>query len=70
MSPQKGIRVRKIAVPTDTHTEFELGDTHSRYTEEGGEGGKRQGERGTETEGGSQEGGNYTLSRGGSGRKA
>ena len=36
--------------------------------EEGEEGCKRNGESGTE--GGSQESGNYTLSRGGSGREA
>ena len=67
MSSKKGRRVRKIAVPTDTPAEFELGDC-CRYTEEGGgEGGKRKGGRGAETEGGSQEGGTYTLSRGGSG---
>ena len=38
--------------------------------EEGGEGGKRKGGRGTETEGESHEGGNYTLTRVGSGRRA
>ena len=27
MGPKKGRRVRKIEVPTDTPTEFELGDT-------------------------------------------
>ena len=27
MGPKKGRRVRKINVPTDTPTEFELGDT-------------------------------------------
>ena len=27
MGPKKGRRVRKIDVPTDTPTEFELGDT-------------------------------------------
>ena len=64
MGPKKGRRVRKIEIPTDTPTEFELGD------KEGGEGGKRKGGRGIETEGESHEGGNYTFSRGGSGRKA
>ena len=65
--------MRKIEVPTDTPTEFELGDTAAdiqRRRE------KREArERGTETgrsevEGGKKNGGNYTLCRGGSGRIA
>ena len=35
MGPNRGRRVRKIEVPTDSVTEFELGD--SRYPAEGGE---------------------------------
>ena len=62
--------MRQIDVPTDSTPELELGGHSSRYiVEEGGEGGNRKGESGTETEGGSQEGGTYTLSRGRSFRK-
>ena len=49
MGPKKGRRVRKIEVPTDSDPEFKLG-AKCRYTaEEGGEGGKRNRGRGTET---------------------
>ena len=58
--------MRRIEVPTDTSTEFELGDTAADTEVEG-----------TETtewgygEGGSQEGGNSTVTdRGGSDKKA
>ena len=47
-----GRRMRKMGIPTETHTKFELGDTAADTVEEGG--------RATETEGGTQ-GGNYTL---------
>ena len=52
MGPKKCRRVRKIEIPTDTPTEFELrgavADIQQRK-EEGGEGGKRNGGRGTKT---------------------
>ena len=70
MDPKKDRRVKKIEVTTDTPTEYELGIQLLTYR-----GGKENRERGgAETteggEGGSHEGENYTLSRGGSGRKA
>ena len=68
--------VRKIEVPTDTPTMFQLGDTAvyiQRRREKRNQ--RERGRTSTETEegeaeGGSHEGGNYTLSRGRSGRKA
>ena len=63
--------MRKIEVPTNTPTEFELGDTAAVVQRRGEEREfKRKRERGTETEGGSHKGRNYILSRGGSLRKA
>ena len=63
--------MRKIEVPTDSVPEFELGDTAG----EGGEGGKRKGGTGPDTEGGGgqevgggKKGGN-TLARAGTCRK-
>ena len=58
MGPKKGRRVRKIGLPTDTPSKFELGDTAA--DKQGGrEGGKRKGERGIETgsQGGRKPGG-------------
>ena len=66
MGPKKAREVRKIEVPTDSVPEFELGDTAA---EKRGEWGKRRRGRGTETEGGGEEGGSYTLARGVTGRK-
>ena len=51
-----GRRVRKIDIPTDTPTEFELGDTAAEEEKGGGQGGKRKGGRDTETDQGSQKG--------------
>ena len=51
MGPKKGRRVRKIKVPTGTPTEFEFGNMVADI-QQGVEGGKRKGERGTETDGG------------------
>ena len=69
MIPKKDRRVRKIEVPTDTPTEFELGDTAADIQRRREERVARQnGGRGTETEGrevegGKKNGGNYTLCR-------
>ena len=68
--------MRKIEVPTGTHTEFDLGDTAAdiQTRREETEQREREAGGGTETtggeKGGSQEGGNYTLNKGGSDRKA
>ena len=70
MGPENGRGVRKIKLLIDTPTEFELGDTAADIQRRRGEAGKREGRRETETEGGSQEGGYYTLRKGGSGQKA
>ena len=60
--------MREIEVPTNKATEFELGEKRREERKH------REGVGGTETtmggEGESQEGGKYTLSRGGSGHKA
>ena len=69
MGDKKDRRVRKIEVPTNSVTEFELGDCGRNTVEEGGEGGKSKGGRDTETEGGDHGEGSYILARGVSGRK-
>ena len=66
MDPKKGRRnMRKIDVPTDTPTEFDLGDTAAdiqRKREEREQSEKGGGRETTEVkEGGSQEGGNFTI---------
>ena len=66
MSPNKARKdVRKIDVPTNIPTEFELGDTSGNIQrrEERTEGkrGGRETTEGREGEGGSQEGGNSTV---------
>ena len=61
--------MRKIEVSTGTLTEFEFRDAAADI-QEGGKGDKREGERGPETEGGSQKGGNCTPSRAVSGKKS
>ena len=71
MGPKKGRRMRKKKVPTDIPAEFELEQTaadiqrRKRKRKE-----RHRNNRGGEGEGVSQEGGNYTLIRGGSGQKA
>ena len=66
MGPKKDRGVRKIEIPTDFPPEFEFRDMAADIQQRREE---RKGGRGIETEGGSQEGGNYTLRIGGSGRK-
>ena len=66
MGPKKGKRsVRNIEVPTDTPTEFELGDTAAAIEEGRTENRERQG-GGTKTvegEGGNHEGGNSSQQK-------
>ena len=68
MGPKKCRRVRKIEVHTDSIPEFKLGDTAADIRQRREE--REARERGTETEREGQEGGNRTLTRGGSCRKA
>ena len=68
--------VRKIEIPINTPTQFELGNTTADIQRRREEREQREGGGGTETseggegQGGSQEGGNYTVSREGNGGKA
>ena len=62
MGNRKSRRVSKMEVPTDTPTEFELGDTAADIQRRREESEVREEGRGTETDGGIQEGVNYTLS--------
>ena len=60
MGPKKGRRMRKIEIPTDTPTEFELGDRAADIQRRE----KRHRNRGRKPAGR-----NYTLSTGGNDRK-
>ena len=62
MCPKKGRRVRKIEIPTDTPTELKLGDTTANIHRRRGR--QQKGRKTHRNRGGSQEGGNYILSRG------
>ena len=73
MGPKKSRRVREIEVPTDSIPEFELGDTTTDIQCRREREKQEKGRKGTETEGGGQEGAGKkwrnTLARGGSCRK-
>ena len=69
MGPKKGSRVRKIEIPTNTPTEFELGDMAADIQCRREEREAREREEEAQKQRGRQERGNYTLSRGPSGQK-
>ena len=73
MGPKKGRRQGKIEVPKDTPTESELEDTAADIQRRRGQRDERDRKdketEGGDVKGGSHVGGNYTLSRGGSGQK-